>query len=384
MVAMPNRRLIQNLLTLSILALFVAGCASTPEPQPEPQTPPPQAEPEPAPAPPPPKVDILPSAPEEYIVQKGDTLWDISSRFLADPWFWPEIWHVNDQIANPHLIYPGDVITLYYVGGKPYVSVNGGPRVTGTPLLDGEKLYPQIREGDVHRGDEVVPVQTIHQFIIHPRVLPLDELRRAAYVVGSQDLRIIYGEGDRIYVRNLKKDQLKSRYRVFRKGKRLVDPETHKLIGYEAIHLGEAAFLKYGDPSTVRLLEVTREVRPSDLLLPIEEDDTNRTFIPHTPSRPTKGVVISLFDAISQVGQNQVVVINKGERDGLERGHVLAINQAGRVARDTHPDRISREVTLPEERAGVIMIFRTFDQVSYGLIMKATRAIHVGDTVNNI
>lgn len=378
MLAKPKLRRVRNFLTLAILALFVSACASTPEPKPVAPAAPPEPKPAPPAPPPAPKVEILPAAPEKYVVKKGDTLWDISSHFLRDPWYWPEIWHVNGQIANPHLIYPGDVITLYYVGGQPFVSVNGGPRVT-----QGERLLPQIRESEANRGDDIVPVQTIQQFIIHPRVVPAELLKRAAYVVASQDLRMIYGEGDRVYVRNLKADDLKSRYSVFKPGKALRDPKTNELLGYEAVHLGEADLLKHGDPSTVYLRSVTREVRPGARLLPVDNDDRHNTFLPHAPNKEMDGEIISLFEAISEVGQNQVVVINRGTREGMERGHVLAVNQAGRKIKDNNVGRISRSVTLPEERAGVIMIFRTFDKVSYGLIMKATRAIHLGDTVGN-
>ncbi len=362
---------------LSILALFVSGCASTPEPAPAPE---PVVE-APAPAPEPaPKVEIKPSAPQEYVVKKGDTLWDISTKFLNDPWYWPEIWHVNPQIANPHLIYPGDVITLFYIDGKPYLGINGGPRVDE---IQREKLEPSVRVEPVQRDDDIVPIQTIHQFIVHPRVVDEDTLKKAPYIVDSQDKRLVYGPNERVYVRGIEGDQLARRYSVYRKGTRLMDPQTGEFLGYEAVHVGEARLERQGDTvSTVMLENTVREALRGDLLMPIE-DNYNRTFIPHAPTNTIDGEIISLFDAISQIGQNQVVVLNVGARDGLEKGHVLAVNQAGRTIRDEFARRGDKTITLPEERAGVLMIFRTFDKVSYGLIMEATRAIHLGDTVSN-
>lgn len=377
MLATHKRLLARKIpVALSILALFVSGCASTPEPAPPPE---PVATPAPAPAPAPqPKVEIKPTAPQEYVVKKGDTLWDISTKFLKDPWYWPEIWHVNPQIQNPHLIYPGDVITLFYIDGQPYLSVNGGPRVED---LQRDKLEPRVRVEPVQRDDEIVPIQTIHQFIIHPRVVDKETLDNAPYIVDAQDQRMIYGPNERVYVRGLDEDQLARRYSVYRKGDRLLDPQTGELLGYEAIHVGEARLERVDDVvATVRLENTVREALRGDLLMPIE-DNVNRTFIPHAPQNRVDGEIISLFDAISQIGQNQVVVLNLGARDGLEKGHVLAVNQAGRTVRD--PFAGGERITLPEERAGVLMIFRTFEKVSYGLVMEATRAIHLGDTVSN-
>lgn len=369
-----------------ILALFGSGCATAPEV--EPAAPEPAAEPKPAPrpvvqpAPPPrePVVEVRPTAPLEYVVVKGDTLWDIATRFLNDPWYWPEIWHVNPQVANPHLIYPGDVLTLYYVDGRPYISVTGGPRVpTG---LETERLSPQIRVEPLDVDEARVPVQTIRNFLIRPRVLPKEVLESAPYIVDSQDQRLAYGRDDRVYVRNLDRETLSRRYSVFRKGKPLRDPETKELLGYEAIHIGEATLVKYDDISTVVLTTTVREAFRGDRLLPIEEE--RHTFYPHAPAPGTQGTIISLFDALSQVAQNQVAVINRGTQQGIENGHVLAVYQAGRTVRDPFARRLGSEtITLPEERTGLMLVFKTFDQVSYGLIMESTRPIKVGDAVRN-
>lgn len=372
--------------SLFILALIGSGCASTPQPAPEP-APPPVAE-EPAPAPQPvqaaePEVVLQASAPQEYVVKKGDTLWDIASTFLRDPWYWPEIWHVNPQIANPHLIYPGDVITLFYIEGRPYLSVSGGPRVeAGTPTgLPTEKIGPQVRVEPLDRQQTEVPVQAVHQFLIRPRVVTEDEFKQAPYIVDSQDNRLIYGAGDRVYVRGLRRSDEAHQYSVFRQGEVLRDPKTKELLGYEAIHVGEATVVARADISTVVLTDTVREALRGDRLLPIEED-FDRSFIPHAPDFETRGTIISLFDAISQIGKTQVAVINLGSRDGMEKGHVLTVLQAGRTVRDTYgPSSSETRVALPEERTGVMMIFRIFDKVSYGLIMESTRPISVGDAV---
>ncbi len=385
MLAIQLRRLALTLpITLAIVALFASGCATTPEPEPAPEPVAAPAEVEPPPAPPPePVVEVLPSAPEEYVVQKGDTLWDISTRFLKDPWFWPEIWHVNPQVANPHLIYPGDILTLYYIGGRPQISIVGGPRVEAPPPgVPTEKLSPRIRVEEVQR-DGIVPVQTIHQFLVEPRVVPEDVLKRAPHIVDSQDLRLAYGAGDQVYVRNLERDPAQTRYTVFRTGGALRDPRTRELLGYEAIHVGEATVVAHGEPATVHLDKTVREALRGDRLLPVE-DDLTHTFMPHAPGDEVDGVVVSLFDAISQIGQNQVAVISLGERDGIEKGHVLAIYQTGRRVSDAYArGGLSRRVTLPNERTGLVMVFRTFDKVSYALVMESTRTMKVGDIATN-
>ena len=231
-------------ITISILTLFAGGCANTikqpqKSPPPEPVA---QAETvdisptEPPQDPAPEAVAVKPTAPQQYTVAKGDTLWDISSKFLNQPWYWPEIWHVNPQVRNPHLIYPGDVLTLFYIGGKPYIQVSGGPRiaVTGT-----QRLSPKIRTEDLDSEDKQLPIQAIHQFIVRPRIVSRDEFAEAPYIVGSQDNRLIYGSGDLVYVRSLKNITPGDRFSVYRKGSLLRDPVTGEQLGLEVILLGD-------------------------------------------------------------------------------------------------------------------------------------------------
>lgn len=389
----PRFRPINPLATVfAIVTLFAAGCASInklPPPevvqaQPTPQaevaaprvTPAPAAEP--VMATPERAMEINPAAPESYVVQKGDTLWDISAKFLKDPWYWPEIWHVNTQIENPHLIYPGDVLSLYYVGGKPYLQVTGGPRI-GTGRT---RLSPRIRAQALDAIDTALPVQAIQQLIIHPRVLPKEVLDSAPYVVGSHDNRLIYGANDKVYVRRLEGAAPGNRYTVLRPGKPLHDPVTDELLGYEAIQVADATVVRGGDPATVALTQTKRETLKGDRLLPYDTNDENRNFVPRPPAEDVGGTIISLFDALSQIGQHQVAVMNLGTHDGVERGHVFAVYEAGRVINDAYAEgKESKRVRLPDEKTAVVMIFRPFEKVSYALVMDAERPIHIGDTV---
>ena len=323
-------------------------------------------------------VEFRASAPEQYTVVPGDTLWDLSNRFLVQPWYWPEIWYVNPQIQNPHLIYPGDVITLFYVGGKPYLTVGGGPRIAGA-----ERLSPKIRSADIDAGTYGIPIQAIQQFIIRPQVVSEEVLDAAPYIVGSQEQRLAYGSGDRVYVRGLDLNT-QDKYTVFRPGDAFYDPETEELLGYEAIMVGDGEIIRLEDPATFDLSETKREALRGDRLLPINFKDIDTEFVPHAPNDQVHGYIISLFDAITQVGTFQVITLNLGDRNGIEKGHVLAVNQAGRVIADPFEKPGSLvDVQLPEETAGVAMVFRTYEKVSYALIMETTRPIQIGDAVVN-
>ncbi|WP_083838731.1 LysM peptidoglycan-binding domain-containing protein [Ectothiorhodospira sp. PHS-1] len=372
----PNPRRIGRRLSAVtlILAFLASGCATTP-PEPEPLPPAPAAAaPEPAPAPAA-EVRIRPTAPERYVVQRGDTLWDISSRFLRDPWFWPEIWVSNPQIANPHLIYPGDIITLYYVDGRPYLTVDGGPRVR--PTL---RLSPQVRAEPLPPSMDV-PIQALQQFLIRPRVVTKEQLEDSAYLMAARDERLVFGAHDRLYARRLEGEPLGQRFDVFRPGGELRDPKTRELLGYEAIPVGEAELVREGDPATILLVRSDREALIGDRLLHQEAEEQNFLFMPAAPPREAEGQIISLFDAISQIARFQVAVINLGEREGIERGHVFATYQSGRVVRDRMAGRLGEQVTLPDERVGLVMVFRTFEKVSYALVMESTHPIERGFTV---
>lgn len=310
--------------------------------------------------------------PDRYVVVKGDTLWDISDRFLEKPWLWPEIWYVNPQVENPHLIYPGDILTLVYLDGRPQVRAQRGK---GT-----YKLSPRIRTERLDKAIPTIPIDAIQQFLTQPLVVDRDTLEGAPYVVSSADEHLIVGAGDRAYVRGIDADQ-GTRYHVYRPGDAYIDPDTGEVLGYEALYLGEGNTERFGDPSTLRLTRTTREINIGDRVMPATHEDIHAYFMPHAPDSDVQGRIISVVDGVSQIGQYQIVVINRGEREGVDVGTVFAVSQTGSVI----PDQVSSErnasVRLPDERAGLLMVFRTFDKVSFGLIMKATSALHVGDKI---
>ena len=320
--------------------------------------------------------DLQPSAPETYVVKKGDTLWGIARHFLKNPWYWPEIWHSNPDIKNPHLIYPGDVISLYYVNGKPRLGINM-KQVPGST-----RLQPQIRTYPLDEKDVGIAIQSIKPFLIRPQVVAEETLENAPHVLDSREARLIYGSGDEVYVHGLNDAWAGQRFSIFRPGKKLLDPKSGELLGYEATHASEAELIREGEPATIKLQEAVREVLRGDRLLPLDPGPEGFYFIPHAPAASTEGSIISLFNALSQVAQYQIAVVNLGQRDGMEAGHVLEIHQAGRTVTDHfHRGQREREVTLPTEPSGLMMVFRTFNKVSYGLIMESDHPIRIGDIV---
>jgi hypothetical protein len=319
-------------------------------------------------------VQLRPNHPDRYVVVKGDTLWDISARFLKDPWLWPDIWYANPQIKNPHLIYPGDVVTLVYVGGKPRIMIQRGhPEV---------KLTPHGRIEPLAKAIPTIPLDAIRPFLSRSLVLSEDDLKTAPYVVAAAGEHIAVGADERIYVRKITAAQ-PSRFTVVRPGGAYKDPKTGEVLGYEALYLGDALLQRTGDPATLKLLHTEKEVIAGDRLVPASDEAFTANFFPKAPSKTINGDIIAVLGGVSQIGQNQVVVIDRGARDGLEVGDVLAVYQRGQVIPDVVSAKRNDTVQLPDERAGELMVFRTFDKVSYGLIMRATTAMHVLDLVRN-
>jgi LysM repeat protein len=317
-------------------------------------------------------VVLNPNHPERYVVVKGDTLWDISSRFLRDPWLWPEIWYVNPQVENPHLIYPGDVLKLVYVEGRPQVRVESGTGLT--------KLSPTVRARPIEDAIPTIPVDAIEQFLTRPLVVEKGELEKAPYLVEHADEHLVTGAGDRIYVRGIEGTD-GTAFSVYRAGQTYIDPDTGETLGYEAIFVGDASAERFGDPSTLALTNTTREARIGDRLRPADNSGIYPHFLPHSPPPGVTGRIIAVHDGVTQIGQFQVVVINRGAADGMEAGHVLEIYRAGALIPDTVSKKHFDKVQLPDEKAGLLMVFRTFDRVSFALVMKAVRSIHVGDKV---
>lgn len=333
------------------------------------------------------EIRVKQNHPVQYTVKKGDTLWDISSLFLKDPWYWPEIWQRNPQVENPHLIYPGDILTLIYVNGQPQIVVN--QKVTGAatnkassePGLPMRKLSPSVYRNDITASIPSIPSDAIRQFTTRPRVVTKEELDSAPYILGSDDEHLVLGQGNRVFIRG-ELDKERVRFTVFRPGKKLIDPITDELYGYEAVYAGEVHIKKYGDPAVGELTFTEREVLIGDRLLPTDKSSYNSLYFPKVPDHKLSGQVISLFDALFGIAKFQIAVINLGTKDGLEVGNLLATFTRGDTIRDDYdPVNTGDKIKLPDERSGLMMIFRTFDKVSYGLMMESTNVVHELDIV---
>lgn len=315
--------------------------------------------------------------PDRHVVVKGDTLWDISETFLRSPWLWPEIWHVNPQIANPHLIYPGDVISLVYVDGQPRLVLQRGP---GDRTV---KLSPEMRIEPIDTVIPAIPLDAIRPFLKNSRVTDQQTLDQAAYVISGHEGRIVSGGGDIMFARDGLDGSLAkyATYGVYRPGQSYVDPDTGELLGIEALEVGLGKVTaKDDDISTVRLNSAEKEIQAKDRLLPTEEVKVIPTFFPSAADNEVNAKIISVLGGVSQVGTYDVVAINSGEREGIAVGNVMAIyHDSGMVM-----DRVKNElVQLPPERAGILMVFRTFEKMSYALVLKAQRPLTVGDTLRN-
>lgn len=318
-------------------------------------------------------VQLRAGHPDRYVVVKGDTLWDISARFLEDPWLWPKIWRINPDIENPNLIYPGDVILLKYEHGRPVLTVQ-----RGRPTV---KLSPHTRTEAIEGAIPTIPINAIQQFLVHPRVVSRDELDRAGYVLAQQGGRLVSGAGDTIYARDLKHDGSRQ-YSIYHIGQAYRDPKSHDLLGYQAIQVGTADLRKYGDPSTLFVSSSDREILSGDRLLPFEGQQVQRHFLPHAPGKPLDGQIIAVLAGMSRIGQYQTVVLNLGTDKGVDAGDVMAIYQQGREVHDT-VGPLGGDVTLPDRRAGVLMVVKPFKRVSYALVMQAQQAIRLLDKVTN-
>lgn len=382
----------------AVTLLLLAGCASAPQ---EPEEIPrpieePMLESEPAPyVAPAPVVELKPDYPDKYVVVKGDTLWDISARFLKSPWQWPQLWHTNPQVENPHLIYPGDILSIYFIDGKPVLGVQRNGKMVSEARVPEEigvpkevlgkhyptvKLSPTVRETRLEDAIPTIPFDAINPFLGRPQVVTEDELDRAPYVVAHADEHLASGGGYRIYARGMENTAQEGDFVLVRSGQRYRDPDSGKVLGYEAIYLGEARLLSSGDPSTLEVTTSSREILRGDRLLPVLGSQYQRSFIPRAPENRIDASIIAAFDGVNQIGQYQVVVLNLGRQEDIEPGHVLAVMQRGAKVKDIVN---GGSVKLPDERAGEVMVFRVFEQVSYALVMRATKPMHVLDQVTN-
>ena len=347
--------------------------------------------------------ELAPNAPDTYTVKSGDTLWAISRVFLLSPWRWPELWGMNmEDVRNPHRIYPGQQLVLEKIGDRARLRVQqaqGGE----VPTV---RVSPRVRVSSV--GDGALPTLATHliePFLAEPIIVDGGVLERAPRIVAAPDNRVLITRGDRIYARASDGAPMAERasgpaeeFRVFRSAKPLRDPITKTVLGYEAEYLGKAQMVR-GEgtetvksgrdegkatavPATLDVLSARSEMRVGDRLLP-EPARQLVSYTPRAPQSPVEGgMVVSMYgDSVALAGQNQVVVINKGTADGMEAGHVLAIQKSGATIIDRSQPGEKTEVKLPNERNGLMMVFRPFERLSYALILETNEGVKVGDRV---
>jgi hypothetical protein len=376
-------------------------------------------------------IQLQDNAPDKYVVVKGDTLWDISGRFLKDPWRWPQIWNMNrEEIKNPHWIYPGDLIVLDRSGAEPRLSLVKGDQGS----LPTVKLSPGMRTTEISdAGIPPIPIRVIHPFLSQPRVVPLGALDDAPFILGSNTDRYVLGTGDDAIATGGKPGV--TRWNILRPGHALKDPVTGELLGYEVIYLGDARTLVEGAPQKIRITNAVEEILPRDKLV-AADDSATFEYIPHAPEKEISGRIISAYGGFTDSGVYQTVVINRGSRDGLEPGHVLAVYREGMAATLTKDeaermkwvneksagipdggawlysdvrclnqyskvtydqaadvrdnfrgtclgDNNERAVKMPDAKSGLVMVYRVYDSVSYALIMQSDGPVYLLDTVRN-
>ena len=336
-------------------------------------------------------LQVKDTAPDRYVVQKGDTLWSIATKFLKDQWRWPEIWRMNqEQIRNPHQISPGDVLVLDRSVSPPQLRLGeaggsapeaAGPeaRVRQAPPA---RLYEPPRRGAI----PAIPPRSIEPFLTQPLLIEEGGLDRAPRIIATEENRVNLGAGNVAYVSGFGKatDPV---WQVYRTGQPLVDPDTNLTLGYEAVFLGTARVTRPGDPATVQIVNSKKEISAGDRLIPAPPAVIPQ-YVPHAPASQVSGRIIALYDATHSAsgGRDSIISINRGRRHGLEAGNVLAIyrnvviyDQADYLkSRDRSP-----AIQLPPERYGLAYIFRTFNSVSYALVMESSRPIQGGDIVQN-
>lgn len=331
--------------------------------------------------------ELSPNAPDSHTVVPGDTLWDISKLFLKSPWRWPELWGMNrDQIRNPHLIYPGQVLLLVKTDGRARLQV--GQQVGGG-AGDTVKLSPQMRISALDSGAiPTIPLHLIQAFLTDAVVFDTDVLAKAPRVVATQEGRVLVGKGDLAYARGDFAGA--TDFRVFRTSRPLVDPATKEILGYEAPYVGTADLIRPGEerkssdgksveivPATLQIKQVKQEVGVGDRLAPAPQRNLDR-YVPHAPDRDIRGQIVSIYGEALNAGQNQIVALNRGKRDGVERGHVFALWRDGEAMMDKTQER-AQAIKLPDERHGVLFVFEVYERVSYALIISVKEPVKPGD-----
>ena len=322
------------------------------------------------------QVPLREGYPQRYTVAAGDTLWSIAGQFLRDPWQWPALWKANAQVGDPDLLYPGDVLTLVQASGQPQLNLERG---TSRGTL---KLSPQVRRTPLVDAIPALPPHAIDSFLLGNRMIEREEdFRQAPYIVAGDTERVLAGSGDRVFARGHFDVALPAAYGIFRQGKVYRDPQSQEVLGINADDIGGGEVLALdGDLATLALQRTTQEVRPGDRLFPSQAPPAAENFVPSAPDRPVEGLIIDVPRGVTQVGAMDVVTLDKGRLDGLTPGNVLAVMKTGETVRD----RVAGEqVKIPDERAGLLMVFRTYDRLSYGLVLSASRSLAVQDKLRN-
>ncbi|ANQ83191.1 LysM peptidoglycan-binding domain-containing protein [Azoarcus olearius] len=315
-------------------------------------------------------VQLADDAPDSYTVVKGDTLWGISGRFLKQPWRWPEVWRFNrDQIRNPHLIYPGQVILLDRSG--PWLTV--GRRVGSRD----EKLFPQVYSESGTQPVPSIPLHVIDPFLTRPLIVDGARIANSATIVATETSRVYTGTGDTVFAKNVREGV--DSWQIYRPARALHDPVTQELLGYEAEYLGSARVTERGNPTTLEILNANEEIGVGDLMVPSEPPSVF-SYAPHAPEQAVEGRVVSIYRGVTETGRLHVVALGAGAQQGVERGHVLALYRNRGVA-EYKDDQGRESFQLPEKRYGLVFVFRVFDRISYGLIMETDGQVSIGDSI---
>jgi hypothetical protein len=337
------------------------------------------------------EIQLKENHPYQHVVVKGDTLWDISATFLKDPWLWPKVWRMNRaQIKNPHLIYPGDVVVLDTSGENPQLRL-----LNETVTLDPTAKIEALEKEAI----KTISPNVVMPFLNQPLLIENDQLETSPRIIAGQDNRVIFSPGSRVYVNNIKEEE-GQHWNIYRAGDKFIDPDTKEVLGTEAIYLGDLGVTRFGEPASADIITAKEEILVKDRLVPAP-DEFQSSFVPHAPENEVMGRILRIHGgvagSVAEAGPNAVVSVNLGEKDGLEAGHVLAISRYGRVIQDPEYKKNDAksessnnaesslkpgQVKLPDERVGLLMIFRTFDRVSYGLIMNTSGSVYTLDSVH--
>jgi hypothetical protein len=357
------------------------------------------------------KPELKADAPTSYVVLKGDTLWGISGKYLRDPWYWPEIWYNNPAVKNPHRIYPGDTLKLVYITATGQViesaadaaaaSAAGESLTAQVRVERGStvKLLPQIRSESADTSIPALPYEIVAAFMGRPSIVAAEDVKDLPYIVALRDRHVIAGTGDEFYARGVTGADPGTRYNVVQIGEKIKDPDDGALLGYSGVYAGGARVIGTGsidrqpsDLIKLTLTESARETLEGDRLVR-DRLEVPLDFVPHAPAQQTDGRIVAVVDGVTIIGQYEVVVINRGKKHGLEAGHVLTAWQRGDLVPDMKGENpgahrefenpFPKHVRLPDERAGTLMVFRTYERMSFALVLSADAALRVGDTVRN-